>query len=65
MEANVGGVDRIGRIVVELALIDWTALGTVDALVGIDRHRVARHRYPPLVPGLSAVRLQDLPTAPT
>lgn len=39
MEANVGGVDRIVRIVVGLALIGWVLLGTTDTrwwgLVGI------------------------------
>ena len=39
MEANVGGADRIVRVVVGLALLAWVLLGTTDArwwgLIGI------------------------------
>jgi hypothetical protein len=58
MAANVGGIDKILRIVAGAGLIGATAAG-----LGLHRHRAAGNGSDGLVPGLHAARHQDLPDA--
>ena len=61
MEKNVGGIDRVVRIVAGLGLLSlFFLLGGRQPLVGVGRARSACDRCAGLVPGLPAVRHQDL-----
>jgi hypothetical protein len=59
MTQNVGGIDRILRIVVGLVL-DRPGRHRHRRLVGLARRRAAGHRCPWLVPALRHLRFQHL-----
>ncbi len=59
MAANVGGIDKILRIVAGAGLVGWAAMGgPVWAWIGVVPLATGRHG---LVPGLHAVRHEYLP----
>jgi hypothetical protein len=62
MKSNVGGIDRIGRIVMGLALIAWAALGGPSwAWVGIVPLATGAMKFCPLYPvlGLNTCSKKD------
>jgi hypothetical protein len=62
MKSNVGGIDRIGRIVMGLGLIAWAALGGPSwAWVGIVPLATGAMKFCPLYPvlGLNTCSKKD------
>ncbi|HEX5392158.1 MAG TPA: DUF2892 domain-containing protein [Rhodocyclaceae bacterium] len=62
MKSNVGGIDRIGRIVIGLGLIAWAALGGPSwAWVGIVPLATGAMKFCPLYPvlGLNTCSKKD------
>ena len=59
MKKNIGGVERVIRIIAGAVILSLAFRGSCDSL-GLSRDRTARNWPHRLVPGLYALRLLDL-----